>query len=373
MPTTLPRIALDCRGLAWPGIGRYCRELAAALPQAAPDMEFRWLCLSGTGEGLPRGSRAQAVELHSPPVGITEQIEVPRVLQRHRVSLFHAPNSSTHPLAVSRFVVTVHDLTLKRFPEFLPNPVGRAYYTFMTDRAVRRAARVITVSQFTSDDVAASWPCAADKLRPVWNGVSRTFRPVHDRHALESVRGRRELPERFLLYVGTCKRHKNLPRLLAAYSQLSAERRRGNPLVLIARPDRRYPEVEEAIRRTGIAEQVLWRPGVSDDDLPAIYTMARFVIMPSLYEGFGFPVAEAMACGTPSVVSRAGSLPEIGGDACIYADPYSVEDIHRALERAVDDDSLRATLSERGIARSVRFSWERAASEVAQVYREALE
>lgn len=294
------------------------------------------------------------------------------MLLRHGIELLHVPTSYTLPLLAPRLVVTVHDYTLRKFPEFLPNPIGRAYYRLMNAVAIRRARRIIAVSESTRSDILDFWPTAASKTRTVLNGVAALFAPVRDQSILAQVRRALALPERYILYVGTRKRHKNLPRLLEAYAGLTPEQRRRHPLVLVAPPDVRYPEVEATTRRTGITQDVLWRSDVPDQDLPAVYTLARFVVLPSLYEGFGLPVAEAMACGTPAIVARAGSLPEIGGDACLCVDPLDPANICRGLSRLLEDDALRAELAQRAQRRARAFSWDRAASEVTEIYREAL-
>jgi glycosyltransferase involved in cell wall biosynthesis len=367
-----PRIALDCRGLHWLGIGRYCRELARELPRVAPDLDFLWLAGPAGATELPVAPNARVRIVRSRLLGVGEQLEVPLALRREHVDLFHAPNSYTHPLLAGRFVVTVHDLTLKRFRAYLPNPIGRAYYDLMTGTAVRGAERILTVSHFTAADVASSWSEAAPRLRPVWNGVGAGFRPVRDPAAIARVRAAYGLPESFVLYIGSCKPHKNLPRLIEAYAGLPPTLRAAHPLVLVARPDPRYPEIEAAIARRGLAADVRWCPDVAEADLAALYSLAALFVMPSLHEGFGFPLAEAMACGAASLAANAASLPEIGGDACAYADPLDAGAIRDGLERLLADAGARADLSRRGLERARRFSWEDTARSVAAVYREAL-
>src|SRR5262245_59124068 len=151
------RVALDCRGLAWPGIGRYCRELTAVLPDVAPDLEFRWLCSAAQAEQLPRHERAQPVILTTTPISVAEQWEVVRALRREGVGLLHAPASFTVPMLAPKLVVTVHDFILRRYPEFLPSLPGRAYHRVMNHISITRASKVITVSDFTRSDVLRFW------------------------------------------------------------------------------------------------------------------------------------------------------------------------------------------------------------------------
>jgi alpha-1,3-rhamnosyl/mannosyltransferase len=370
--TPLPRIALDCRLLPWPGVGRYLLELASALVKTAPDLHFHWLCSEAGAGQLPVGPRAQAVVLRSSPLGLGEQIELPLRLRQLGIDLLHLPVSHSIPLAAPRFVVTLHDLLFEHFPQFQPNPLGLAYYRLMNAVALRRARRVIAVSEFTRRDAAALWPRASSRLVAIPNGVAAHFRPVRDRSARERLRRRLGLPEHYVLYVGTWKRHKNVPRLLEAYARLDADLRRRFPLVLVARRDPRYPEVERTARAAGIFEQVIWRAEVPEAELPALYSMARCVVLPSLLEGFGLPVAEGIACGTPALVSHSGALPEVGGEACLHCDPYDVDSIAAGLDRLLGDDALHRALRACTHEQTRAFSWERAARGVAAVYREAL-
>jgi glycosyltransferase involved in cell wall biosynthesis len=306
-------------------------------------------------------------------LSVGEQAEVPLVLRREGIDLLHAPASFTFPVLAPRLVVTVHDFVLRRYPEFLPSVAGRAYYRLMNHLGVRGAARIAAVSEFTRGELLAFWPEAAGKTRVVLNGVAASFRPVREARDLERVRDAYELPRSFVLYVGTRKKHKNLPRLLEAYARLPESLRRESPLVAIAGPDPRYPEVDAAVARHGLTEVVRWRARVDERDLPAVYSLARLLVQPSLQEGFGLPVLEAMACGTPCLVARAGALPEVGGDACLYADPLDVADLHRGLLRLTEDGGLRAELSRRGIERARQLPWSRAAAGLAALYREALD
>lgn len=372
MPPPTHRIALDCRLLHWPGVGRYCAEMARALVEVAPDLDFVWLCAPGGERHMPAAPNARALVTRARPFSASEQIELALLLRRGGVRLVHAPTSSTLPVLAPRLVVTVHDLILKRFPEFLASRIGRGYYNLMLLAAVKRARRIIAVSEFTRRDVVASWPAADGKTRTILNGVGAGFHPVTDRDALSDTRRRLGLPPGYVLYVGTRKRHKNLPRLLEAYSRLTPSQRAKAPLVLLAPPDSRYPEADALIASCGIAGDVHALADVADDDLPALYSMARCVALVSLYEGFGFPVVEAQACGTPTLIADAASLPEVAGEASLSADPNDAGSIRAALARLIDDDALRAGLAARAPAAAARFSWRRAATQVAEVYREAL-
>ncbi len=367
-----PSVALDCRLLHWPGIGRYCAELARALVAVAPDIDFHWLCNPGQEAALPQAANARALTVRSRPMGLAEQVELPWLLRRHRIDLLHAATAQTFAVAAPKLVLTVHDLTLLHFPEFLPSLAARLYFRLMSAVAARRPRRLVAVSAFTGGDVAQSWPRAAARVVVVRNGVSASFAPVTDPAALQRVRQAMALPPRFVLYIGTWKRHKNLPRLLTAYAALPAAQRARCPLVVVAPTDPRYPEVSAAAQQGGIADEVCWRSGVDEAMLPALYSAARCVVLPSLYEGFGYPVAEAMACGTPAVVSTAAALPEVGGDACLRFAPEDVAALTDCLARLIDDDALHADLVRRCLRRAPQFDNREVGRRMAEVYREVM-
>lgn len=377
--STLPKVALDCRATHWPGIARYCRELGQALVRVAPDLRFVFLCDAGSARHWSAVARAQdrVLPLTTRPPEPAEQIEVPLALARARVDLLHAPAAQSLPVAAPRLVVTVHDLILRHHPEFLPSRAGRAYYALMHAVAMRRARHLIAVSRYTRDDVVACWPRVAPRISAVWNGVGRQFRPVGDRVGdtahLGVVRTHLGLPARYLLYVGTRKRHKNLTTLLTAWGRVPAALRRAVPLVLLAPADARYPEVDAAAQAVGVAAELVWLEHVSEAHMAALYSMARAVVQPSLIEGFGFPVAEAQACGTPAAVAAVTALPEIGADACVRFDPRDVDAMALALQSLAEDDALHARLSAAALRAARRFDWDDSARAVADVYRRCLQ
>lgn len=360
------RVALDCRLLHWPGVGRYCRELTTALVKQAEDIDFFWICLPAMQHHLPLASNVQVIVVQAQPFSLIEQIQLPLILRQHRIDLLHSPVAHNIPCWGTRLIVTMHDLILKRFPEFKPNPVVRAYYHLMNATAMRRAQRVICVSEFTRQDVSSAWPQFSNKLITIKNGVSKLFQPDHHK------RKQFALPAQYLLYVGTLKRQKNIPNMLAAYGQLTAELRKRYPLVLIAQQDDRYPEVANTIKQYDLQEHLIWLPKIADEDMPAIYTAARGLILISLYEGFGLPVAEAMACGTPCVVSANSAMAEIGGNAVMTCDCNDTTSIANTLTRLLIDNHLHQQLSNLALIQSQLFSWQTAAQEISALYRQCM-
>jgi glycosyltransferase involved in cell wall biosynthesis len=263
--------------------------------------------------------------------------------------------------------VTIHDLAFLKWPALL-TAQSRRYYGQVA-RAVRSAERVIAVSARTRDDLIELVDAPAHRIDVVYEAADARFRPA-DAEAVAAVRARLALPERYFLFVGTREPRKNLRRLLAAYARLADQP--GSPdLVIAGRRGWLEEDLEGLAARIGIRPRVRFPGGVADEELPALYTGALGFVFPSIYEGFGLPTLEAMACQTPVIASRGGSLPEIVGDAALLVDPFDVAGFAGAMGRLWREPSLRQEMVERGRARARQFSWRRAAEETLDVYRRA--
>jgi alpha-1,3-rhamnosyl/mannosyltransferase len=233
--------------------------------------------------------------------------------------------------------------------------------------AVRTATKVLAISAATRDDLARTFRMPHERICVTHLAADAAFYP---RPADESasVRARYRLPEDYLLYFGINKPHKNLLRLVEAYARL----RHAPPLVLAGRADPRYPQARHRAAAFGMADRVVFVGDVASVDVPALYSGATLFIFPSLYEGFGLPPLEAMACGVPVLCSDRSSLPEVVGDAALTFDPTDIESIADAMQRGLADGDLRASLRERGRVQAARFSWERTAQATLAAYREAI-
>jgi glycosyltransferase involved in cell wall biosynthesis len=262
--------------------------------------------------------------------------------------------------------VTIHDLIHLKFPEYF-SPVARTYAWFMMRYAVNNSGAVIAVSEKTKEDILERFDVEQEKIHVIHNGISQHFRRLEPSEALQKFRTRYSLDRPFVLYVGGLGRHKNIPVLLRAF-RIVREKEKGIQLVFAGR---RFVEAHELVReawRLGIENSIRDFGMLQDDELVLLYNLASVVVLPSLYEGFGFPALEAMACGTPVIVSDRGSLPEIVGDAAIVVEADRAESFATALERVLVDSDLRNKLRERGLRRAGGFTWEEAARKTAQVY-----
>ena len=269
-------------------------------------------------------------------------------------------------------VVTVHDVAVLRFPELF-RPWQRHYTRVVLPRVARRARAVIAVSTATKQDVVELLGVPEDRVTVIANGLTPGIRPVAANSArAREVRARYALPERFILTVGSVEPRKNLRRLIEAV-RLVAERSDARDIALVhAGPTGWLAHDIPYVARARVNGRVRFLGHVSTDDLAVLYSLARGSAYPSLWEGFGLPVLEAMACGCPVLTSRVSALPEVAGGAALLVEPTSVEEITDGLARLWTDDALRARLAGCGIERAKEFSWERSAAETVAVYDAAL-
>jgi glycosyltransferase involved in cell wall biosynthesis len=267
-------------------------------------------------------------------------------------------------------VVTVHDLGFLHYPEAHP-PAQRAYLRWSTGFSARGATRVLADSQATARDLAAHYRIPPDKISVVYPGRDEALVRVDDPARLAAVRAKYDLPQAYLLHVGTLQPRKNLMRLVDAFNKLLDNSKLEIGLVLAGRKGWLYEPIFQRVEALGLAGRVRFVDYVEAEDMAALYSGARAFVFPSLYEGFGFPVLEAMACGTPVICSNTSSLPEVAGEAALLVNPAEVGELAGAMRRVLSDDALRADLVRRGFEQAGKFSWERAARETLAVLEAA--
>lgn len=267
-------------------------------------------------------------------------------------------------------IVTVHDLSFMRFPEAF-HRTNRAYLTLFTRLSTRRALRVIAVSESTRRDVMAFCGVPGERVVTIPNGVDEAFHPADAAEVVEFRRNRR-LPERFILYLGTLEPRKNLETLIDAYAALRARQQAIPKLVIAGGKGWFFDTIFARVAKLGLADEVLFPGYIPGAELPWWYRAAELFAYPSRFEGFGLPVLEAMACGTPVITTTSSSLPEVAGDAALLVEPDDTEALTDAIKRLLTDSQLRETLRAAGLRQAARFSWARTATQTAQVYRDLL-
>ncbi len=300
-----------------------------------------------------------------------EHFILPLRARMRAVELLHLPDH-THPLLDSPCpsIITVHDLAFVRYPQTFDRN-RRLYKNLFIKRSTRKAARIIADSGHTRDELLTLLGVPARKISVIHGAPHKRYHTVQAKEGSQRVRQKHGLPERFILYVGTLEPRKNLKGLLRAYHLLLKQGKNHIPLVVAGGKGWLFHEIFQLVETLGLQGRVLFPGFIPGEDLPAIYNAAELFIYPSVYEGFGLPILEAMACGTPVVTSNTSSIPEVAGDAAILVNPASVEDLAEAMHRVLADAGLREELSKKGLERSRLFSWEEAARRTLKVYQEA--
>jgi glycosyltransferase involved in cell wall biosynthesis len=281
--------------------------------------------------------------------------------------IFHATNHLLAHFKHARTVFTLHDLIFLRFPEY-HLPYNRWFLTFAMPRFLRAADVIVTPSECSKQDVIKFYGLSPEKIKVIYEAPAPEFTPATDETALARVKQKYNLPEKYILHVGTIEPRKNLGRLLEAFKALLADAP-DLRLVLIGKKGWLYDSFFEKLRHLGLEERVIFPGYVDEADLPACFQLAQVFAYPSLYEGFGLPPLEAMACGAPVVCSHSSSLPEVVGQAGLLINPTDTAALTAALRQVLTDATLRAELRQSALNQAQKFSWKRAAAELVNLYR----
>ncbi|AMV37101.1 glycosyltransferase family 4 protein [Planctomyces sp. SH-PL62] len=371
------------------GFGRFARRLLAAVAPRAVDRGHEVVVVidgpSAATVELPEGVEPIVVGVRESPSaaasargrrGLLDMLAMGRAVSRAKLDLMYFPATySFYPVwGVPRVVVTMHDTLTLEHPELVfPTRRGRAAWTLKEWVARRSSDRIVTVSETSKRYLMDRLGLDADRLRIVGEAADPAFRPLRDEARADEALGRYGVPagSRFLLYVGGLSPHKNLLRLVEAFAAATPD-----DVLLVLTGDfqdvfhTHVPEIRGAIARLGLEGRVLLPGFVPDEDLVALYSRTYALVFPSLLEGFGLPAVEAMACGAPVVASRAGSLPEVVGDAGLFFDPLDVPDMAAALDAILRDPDLRDALAARALRRSATFDWDRSATALLACFEE---
>jgi glycosyltransferase involved in cell wall biosynthesis len=354
------------------GVGRYTTELARALAALADGPEL--VLLTAGGLGSLAGARLRRMPLWGcslrPGLASVGNAVIPLVARRADLDIVHDPTNTTPFLfgaGQARGVVTVHDV----FPWSSPGhstSLDTLIHHLWLPRVLPKAEAVLTVSEVSKQDIVRYLGVPPTKIHVIYEGVDPAYCPPGPRKVGE-VSARYGLPEGYILFVGSVEERKNLRRLLLAYAHL---RTRGETrsLVIVGICGRKSVTIVETLEALDLEQHAILTGYVPDDVLPALYSGADLFVFPSLYEGFGLPPLEAMACGTPVVCSNTASLPEVVGDAAVTVDPCDVEALAEAMYCVLTDVALSAELRAKGLERAEQFTWERTARETVAVYRE---
>ena len=385
--------SVDLRMLHASGIGTYLQNLLPNLLSIHKDLKYNLLGRRQEFRQFPIAGNENVtlIDYDSPVYSLSEQIELFRKLPSD-TALFWSPhyNIPLLPINAKKKIVTIHDVFHLAFFDQL-SLKEKIYARLMLNAAVRMSDKIITVSNFSRSEIIKYTGADKDRITVIHNGIDRRlFRPITDKEKyspassppkegitiLDNLRKKYSLPKEFIIFVGNVKPNKNLKRLLEAYELLIKKGDAKYGLVIIGKKEGFITGDSESFRflknSSSLQEKVLFTGSVDTSELPAVYNSASMLVFPSLYEGFGLPPLEAMACGCPVIVSNTASLPEVCGDAAYYVDPYSVESIAEGMNKVHSDGALREDLIQKGLERAGMFSWEESAKEHMNIFEEII-
>lgn len=346
------------------GISTYMRRLVGALE--TQDKHNRYTIFESRKVQGSTVRRFRRATLWTPCHHRLERLALSVELTRFNLDVLHSPDFIPPMRGAKHHVITVHDLTFLHYPQFLTAD-SRRYYNDQIEAATRQADHILADSAATKNDLITVLGVPTEKITVHMLGVDERFKPLPDDELTRQAKNL-NLPEKYILFVGTLEPRKNIAGLLKAYRELITRLPDTPPLLLVGKKGWLFDETQAQIQTLKLDRQIVWREDITDDQLPAVYNRASLLVMPSFYEGFGFPALEAMACGTVTVVSNRSSLPEVVGDVGLQIDPDDPTALAAALERALTDSAWREQMREAGIERAKSFTWDKTAVIARGVY-----
>jgi glycosyltransferase involved in cell wall biosynthesis len=376
------KVAIDIRRMTEFGIGTYIRNVVRTL--ARLDLESDYFLIGSPAkveECGPLPPNFHAVELAGRDNTLKGNLEFRAIVRRLQCDVVHIPHLFWIPRGLGcPYILTVHDLLEHMYGSRNVSSLRRSLHFYLTRRVLRKAARIIAVSQFTKNEIEKILSIPDDRIEVVYNAIDERFLHGHASEADRELIAQRYLVNYpFILYAGAIRPHKNVVRIIEAFSALKSELLKEHEkeqqfqdlkLIIIGDDLSSHPRLRRTVVRSGVQNDVRFLGFVPIDVLRIFYDVAKVFVFPSLYEGFGLPPLEAMAHGTPVVTSNTSSLPEVAGNAALLVNPENVFEIRRGLQRVLLDPILRAQMKQRGYEQAQRFSWTNSVSRILEIYRE---
>lgn len=349
------------------GVGYYTEQLVTHLVQAQPEWEFALYCNRPVERlAVPQAMPAHRFSLRSRWLWM--QLQLPNVIRQSQPDLCHFPNNSAPIKHVRPYIITIHDASL--FLHSKHHPRSRLVaLRLLLPLAARKASAIITLSEYARADLVRVLGLPPEKVHAIHLAVSDMFCPLHDAKVREHLRQKYDLPQQFILYVGTIEPRKNISRLIQAIGHLH-QAGLCSPLLLVGPNGWLMNNLQKEVEQLGLNKFVRYLGYVPEEDLAGLYSLATVFAFPSLYEGFGLPPLEAMACGTPVLTSHHSAMEEVCGEAAWLVDPQNVEEIAAGLQVLLTDDDRRQQLREKGWNRVKQFTWEQTAQKTAVLYQQ---
>ncbi|MBN2209379.1 MAG: glycosyltransferase family 4 protein [Candidatus Coatesbacteria bacterium] len=364
------RIGIDCRKILDYGIGTITANLIANLALVDAGNEY---FLFGDPTIVPQpGPNFRTIRNKSRRYSIREAIGLPLKSRKLSLDLLHWMHYASSPLKYCRYVVSIHDINHLLMPEFLSSRTAGAYARTMLKIAVRVADRIITATNTSKAEIVEHLNAQEDKVRVIHNGVAEVFKPQPPEQAIEGLKTRYGIEPPFILYVGSLREHKNVGSLLEAFLILKKNLGSEHKLVIAGDHRKQTAVLSQRAHSMRLNQSVMFLGSVRHDRLPELYCGADVFVFPTLYEGFGLPPLEAMACGTPVCLSRIPVLEEVAGDAAAFFDPNDPLDMANVIAAVLQDQAKHKAAIEKGLERARAFPWQHTAEQTLNVYREVL-
>ncbi|HUT02931.1 MAG TPA: glycosyltransferase family 1 protein [bacterium] len=369
-PMTPARIGIDCRKILDYGIGTITSNLIKNL--ALVDTEDEYSLLGDPAQIQKPGHNFTVVRESAKRYSISESIRLPLKARKLRLDLLHWLHYASSPLKPCRYVISIHDINHLLFPELLRSKTARLYAKSMLRLATRVADRIITASNTSKAEIVKHLHVPEDKISVIYNGVAEIFKPQPPEEVIQRLKTDYAIEPPYILYVGSLREHKNVARLLEAFKNLKMSLECDHSLVIVGDHPKQRAVLENYVKRNRLAQSVRFLGAVPHDKLPVLYSGAHLFVFPTLYEGFGLPVLEAMACGVPVCASDIHALREVAGDAAAFFRPYEPLDMADVMASVIMDPDIYDALKENGLQRASTFSWRRTAEQTLAVYQEVL-
>lgn len=365
------RIAIDARPSqgAFTGDATYSRGYISGIMELDSSDEYYlyYMAKLANPEVIEKANIHQKV-LSASNWRIWSTIAFPAAVKKDYIDIAHV-QYSIPPFVSSKIVTSVHDVSFKRHPEFF-TPKDRFILDMGMRLACKKADMVFALSEYTKSEICSLYPIDEDRVRVVYPGIDSIFAPRDKDESRMVVETRYNIHDPFILSVGVIQPRKNLPRLLEAFAICKKDATFRHKLVIVGKYGWMADDISKRINELNIADDIVLTGYVPYDDLPYLYSAADIFVYPSVYEGFGLPPLEAMACGTPAITGDRTSLPEVVGDAGITVNPDSAEEFAAAIIEVLRNQSLQSELRKRGLVQAARFSWAKMAKQVNDLYHE---
>ena len=343
------------------GSSVYCFELLTNLAKLDKENNYEIYMPQSPTNDLPKATdKWRYTVLPSRKMWTITSLSL-NLLKNRSLDVFFTPTHYLPIFSPKKSVVSILDVSYIYFPQLFKKK-DLIQLKKWTKYSARKSDKILTISESSKSDIIKEYGVSGNKIEVIYPGINTSL-PVNNKLKMEDLEKKFGIKNKYILFVGTLQPRKNIERLIEAYSKIETDA----SLVIVGRRGWQFEEILNAPEKYNVKDKVLFLENVSDEDLPAIYRNAEFFILPSLYEGFGIPVLEAMNYGTPVITSNISSLPEVGGDAALYVDPNDTTDIAEKMKKLLEDDNLKRQLIEKGKKQVEKFSWEKSARQTLEV------